>query len=153
MTHPRFEVIQNAYMQALREFRDARQKATTDDERRKADESRPTAEKYVARMMALVESAPDDPAAVDALVWVVEFGGQTKEVDRAMECLARDHAQDIKAGQVIGRLARHMSPAAEHLLRRYRREEPRSRRPGPGILGPRPVAEGRGPARPPIEAE
>ena len=34
--HPQFEVIQNAYRQALREFRDARQKATTDDERRKA---------------------------------------------------------------------------------------------------------------------
>ncbi len=110
-------MIRNEYEQAQQEFRAAYQKATTEDERRKADESRPTAEKYVARMMELAESAPADPGAVDALVWVVEFGGQTKEVDQAMERLARDHAQDLKTGQVIGRLARHMSPAAEHLLR------------------------------------
>ena len=75
-------------MQALREFRDARQKATTDDERKKAIASEPDANKYVARMMELVESAPDDPAAVDALIWVVDFGGQTKEVDQAIDAWA-----------------------------------------------------------------
>jgi thiol-disulfide isomerase/thioredoxin len=122
---PRFEVIQNAYQQALREFRDARQKATTDDERRKAVASEPDAEKYVARMMELVESAPDDPAVVDALIWVVDFGGQTKEVDRAIERLDRDHAQNPKVGLVSsGRLARHMSPAAERLLRAIAEKNP-----------------------------
>ena len=75
-------------------------------------------------MMELVESAPDDPAAVDALIWVVDFGGQTKEVDQAIERLARDHVQNPKIGQVCGRLARYMSAAAERLLR-HRREEPR----------------------------
>ena len=119
-----FEVIRNEYEQAQQEFRAAYQKATTEDERRKADESRPAAEKYVARMMELVESAPDDPGAVDALVWVVTFGGQTKEADQAIERLARDHAQDIKAGQVIGRLAHYMSPAAEHLLRAIAKKNP-----------------------------
>ena len=121
---PRFEVIQNAYEQALREFRDARQKATTDDERRKAVASEPDAEKYVARMMELVESAPDDPAVVDALIWVVSFGGQTKEVDRAIERLDRDHAQNPKVGQVSGRLARHMSLAAERCSPRSPRRIP-----------------------------
>ena len=121
---PRFEVIQNAYQQALREFRDARQKATTDDERKKAVASEPDAEKYVARMMELVESAPDDPAVVDALIWVVDFGGQTKEADRAIERLDRDHAQNPKVGQVSGRLARHMSPAAERLLRAIAQKNP-----------------------------
>ena len=139
-------------MQALREFRDARQKATTDDERKKAIASEPDANEYVARMMELVESAPDDPAAVDALIWVVDFGGQTKEVNQAIERLARDHVRSPKIGQVSDRLARYMSPAAERLLR-HRPEEPRSLRSGPGVVGPRPVAEERGPARPPIEAE
>jgi thiol-disulfide isomerase/thioredoxin/ribonuclease D len=119
-----FEAIRNEYEQAQQEFRAAYQKATTEDERRKAAESRPTAEKYVARMMGLAESAPDDPGAVDALVWLVTFGGQTKEVDQAIERLARDHAQDIKTGQVIGRLAGHMSPAAEHLLRAIAEKSP-----------------------------
>ena len=124
MTHPQFEVIQNAYQQALREFRDARQKATTDDERRKAVASRPDANKYVARMIELVESAPDDPAAVDALIWVVELGGQTKEVDQAIERLARDHVRSPRLGQLSGRLAHFMSPAAERLLRAIAEKNP-----------------------------
>ena len=99
-------------------------KATTDDERRKAVESRPDAKKYVARMMELAESAPDDPAAVDALVWVVRFGGQTKEADRAIERLARDHAQDPKVTQIGGTPANSMSPAAERLLRAIAEKSP-----------------------------
>jgi thiol-disulfide isomerase/thioredoxin len=120
----RFEVIQNAYQQALREFRDARQKATTEDERRKAVASEPDAEQYVARMMELVESAPDDPAVVDALIWVVSFGGQTEQVEDAIVRLDRDHVQNPKVGQVTGRLARHMSPAAERLLRAIAEKNP-----------------------------
>ncbi len=96
----RLEVIQKEFQQAHREFRAVYLKATTDDERRKAVESRPDPTKYVPRMMELAESAPDDPAAVDALVWVVRFGGQTKEADRAIERLARQHAQDPKVAQI-----------------------------------------------------
>jgi hypothetical protein len=114
----RFEALQNEYNQAQQEFSAAYSKATTDEERQKAFESKyPNPQKYVPRMMELAESAPNDPAAVDALVWVVQFGGQAKEADRAVERLARDHAQDSKVGQLSGNLVYSKSPAAESLLR------------------------------------
>jgi hypothetical protein len=121
----RFEAIQKEYQQAQQEFSAAYSKATTDEERQKAFESKyPNPQKYVPRMMELAESAPNDPAAVDALVWVVQFGGQAKEADRAIEHLARDHAQDPKVGQISGRLVYSMSPAAESLLRAIAEKNP-----------------------------
>ena len=152
----RLEVIQREYAQAQRASMAAMaayRKATTDDERKKAVASRPDAKKYVARMMELAESAPDDPAAVDALLFVVNHGGQTKEVDRAIERLARDHAQDPEdhADRQHARPIAHRRPASACCA--HRREEPRSRRTTPGLLRPRPVAEQRGRARPPDEAE
>ena len=78
--------------------------------------------------MELAESAPDDPAAVDVLLWVVNCGGQTREADRAVERLVRDHVQDpkiMRIGSTPGNsyIAGRRAPAARH-----RREEPRSRR-------------------------
>jgi hypothetical protein len=114
----RFEALQKEYNQAQQEFSAAYSKATTDEERQKAFESKyPTPQKYVPRMIELAESAPADPVAVDALVWVVQFGGQAKEADRAVERLARDHAQDRKVGRIAGNLVYSTSPAAETLLR------------------------------------
>jgi hypothetical protein len=114
----RFESLQKEYNQAQQEFSAAYSKATTDEERQKAFESKyPAPQKYVPRMIELAESAPADPVAVDALVWVVQFGGQDKEANRAVERLARDHAQDPKVGRISGRLAYSVSPAAETLLR------------------------------------
>ena len=112
------------YAQAQRAPFAAYRKATTDDERKKAVASRPDAKKYVARMMELAESAPDDPAAVDALLWVVNHGGQTREVDRAIERLARDHAQDPKIMQIGSTPANSISPAGERLLRAIAEKSP-----------------------------
>jgi hypothetical protein len=114
----RFEAIQKEYQQAQEAFSAAYSKATTDAERQKVFESKyPTPQKYVPRMMALAESAPGDPAAVDALVWVVQFGGETKETDQAVGRLARDHAQDPKVAEISDSLVYSMAPAAESLLR------------------------------------
>jgi hypothetical protein len=121
----RFEAIQKEYQQAQQEFSAAYRKATTDEERQKAIQSKyPSPEKYVPRMMELAESAPDDPAAVDALVWVVQFGGQSKEADRAVERLARDHAQDRRLGQISESLVYSRSSAAESLLRAIAEKNP-----------------------------
>ena len=120
----RLEVIRSEYAQAQRAPFAAYRKATTDDERKKAVASRPDAKKYVARMMELAESAPDDPAAVDALLWVVNHGGQTKEADRAIERLARDHAQDPKIMQIGSTPANSISPAGERLLRTIAEKSP-----------------------------
>ena len=46
----------------------------------------------------------------------MNHGGQTREVDRAIELLARDHAQDPKIMQIGGTPANSTSPAGERLL-------------------------------------
>ena len=120
----RLEAIVREYAQAQRGRLAAYRKATTDDERKKAVASRPDAKKYVARMMELVESAPDDPAAVNALLWVVNNGGQTREVDWAIELLARDHAQDPKIMRIGSTPADSTSPAGERLLRAIAEKSP-----------------------------
>ena len=120
----RLEAIGLEYAQSQRAPFAAYRKATTDDERKKAVASRPDAKKYVARMMELAESAPDDPAAVDALLWVVNRGGQTKGVDRAIELLARDHAQDPKIMRIGSTPANSTSPAGERLLRTIAEKSP-----------------------------
>ena len=131
-------MIRNEYEQAQQEFRAAYQKATTEDERRKADESRPTAEKYVARMMELAESAPDDPGAVDALVWVVDIRRAdqgSRPGHRASRPRPRAGSQDRAGHRPAGpsHVAGRRAPAA-----RYRREEPRSRRARAGHSWPSP---------------
>ena len=123
----RLEVIKREYAQAQRASMAAMaayRKATTDDERKKAVASRPDAKKYVARMMELAESAPDDPAAVDALLFVVNHGGQSREVDRAIERLARDHAQDPKIMRIGSTPANSTSAAGEALLRTIAEKSP-----------------------------
>lgn len=120
----RLEAIGREYTEAQRAPFAAYRKATTDDERKKAVASRPDAKKYVARVMELAESAPDDPAAVDALLWVVNRGGQTREADRAIELLARDHAQDPKIMRIGSTPANSSSPAGERLLRAIAEKSP-----------------------------
>jgi hypothetical protein len=121
----RFEAIQKEYQQAQREFSAVYSKATTDEERRKLVQSKyPNPDTYVPRMMELADSAPGDPAAVDALVWVAQFARQSKEADRAVERLARDHAQHPKLGPVCARLVYSTSPAAESLLRAIAEKNP-----------------------------
>ena len=60
----RLEAIVREHAQAQRGRLAAYRKAATDDERKKVVASGPDAKKYVARIMELAESAPDDPAAV-----------------------------------------------------------------------------------------
>ncbi|MHC5543500.1 TolB family protein, partial [Singulisphaera rosea] len=47
---------------------------------------------YARRFLEIAESAPDDRAAVDALAWVVEHGFDGPEFTRAVEQLAKRHA-------------------------------------------------------------
>ena len=124
----RFEAIDKEYKQARQEYNEALRTVTTTEERRKVYASKyPRSEAYAPRMMALVDSPPDDPVAVDALVWVVQLPRQSrqfKDADRAIERLARDHAQDPKVGPICQRLVHSLSPGAEGLLRAIAAKNP-----------------------------
>src|SRR4029077_18786789 len=73
----RFQAVNEDYTKAMQAFQEAYQKAKTQEEKNKVvAEKFPRGEKYVDRFMEIAESAPKDPAAVDALVWVIQFGGE-----------------------------------------------------------------------------
>jgi hypothetical protein len=46
---------------------------------------------------AELQSAPQDAADVDALIWIVRYGGFDPEINRCVEQLARDHAGNKKS--------------------------------------------------------
>ncbi|HEX3448371.1 MAG TPA: hypothetical protein VHS97_08965, partial [Isosphaeraceae bacterium] len=71
---------------------------------------------YLARFLEIVESAPDDPAAVDALIWIVTFGFHGRHFDRAIDILVERHVGRRKVGESAANLCRSASPSAEKLL-------------------------------------
>lgn len=61
------------------------------------------AQDYAPKFLALAEKDPKDPAAVDALIWIVtNVRAQQRNNDRtkALEILTHDHATSDKVGQV-----------------------------------------------------
>ena len=115
----RYEALVQEHEKAGKVYNQAIRQAKTPEERSKAyDEKFPQARAYVGRFLQIAESAPDDPSAVDALVWIVEHGQCGPAFDRAIDVLARDHAADRRVGlRAASGLIHKMSPETERLLR------------------------------------
>ena len=80
---------------------------------------------YAPRVLALAEADPDDPASVDAMIWVIglrdRVGAHDQEIwphfERAV-ILLRDHLKDPRVGPVVYRLiSRGLTPTSEEFLR------------------------------------
>jgi hypothetical protein len=86
---------------AQQEFMKAYRAAKTQEARNKMfQEKYPQPAKYAGRMVALADKNPTDPAAVDALVWVMSNAPFSKEVDKAAQVLFEDHADSKQLAQV-----------------------------------------------------
>lgn len=72
--------------------------------------------RYIGRFLALAESAADDPVAIDAWTWVVRFGFDGPEYDRAIDGLMA-RAGTVKVWQTGLSLESAVSPSAVRLLR------------------------------------
>jgi hypothetical protein len=117
------------YKALEREFNDARQAffkeygaAKTDEERQKiVADKYPRPDKFAPRFMEFAEENPKDPAAVDALVWVVSHsnqgGGKNSARGKALAILMRDHASSPKIAGVCESLIYQQGPEAEAFLR------------------------------------
>jgi hypothetical protein len=100
-------------------------KGKTDQERQKlVEEKYPRPDKYAERLMKVAEDHPKDPAAVTALIWVVQQAAHTPRGNKALEIFAKDHIADKEIGSVCLRLAYSASPTAEKLLRAVREKNP-----------------------------
>ncbi len=113
-----FQAVLDEYQKAQQEFSQAYSKAKTDEERSKLfNEKYPQPTAYADRFMAIADLAPDDPAAVDALVWCVQLGNGRPNASKAMERLAQKHADNPKLADAVTSIAYSSAPAAEALLR------------------------------------
>jgi thiol-disulfide isomerase/thioredoxin len=81
---------------------------------------------FAPRFFALADAHPGDPAAVDALLWVVRLDQNVGENDqallplygRALDILARDHLEDPRIGELcLVNVGHDLSVPAERFLR------------------------------------
>jgi hypothetical protein len=114
-----FQRVLDAYNEAQRDFSQAYSKAQTDEERSKiANEKYPKSDEYARRFLAIADAAPDDPAAVDALMWHIRIQlGRGDDTSNAMRRLAEKHAADPRLARFVSTLVHSNSPSGEALLR------------------------------------
>lgn len=72
---------------------------------------------FARRFLSLAEAHPRDPAAVDALLWIVENVRGRADTDSALKLLSDKHIQSEKLAQGCVDIARSRSAKAEQLLR------------------------------------
>ena len=75
-----------------------------------------TPRELAARFLELAQKHPRDPAALDALVWVLTKLRSRPEAARALEHLETDHLKNEKLADACPAIARTFSTRAEKLL-------------------------------------
>jgi hypothetical protein len=114
----RYQALFQEHQKAMEQFMTVYQKAKTDEERSKLfQEKYPQSQSYVQRFLEIADSAPQDEAATDSLIWIVQQGGAGPEVNRAIKRLAANHAENKRVGEIATYLVHSLSPSAEKLLR------------------------------------
>jgi hypothetical protein len=113
-----YQALLDEYQNARQAFSKAYKEAKTDEERQKiVQEKYPQADKFAPRFLELAEKHPGEPAAVDALVWVVtndyDSGKDTPRA-KALAILLREHTQSEKLAPMCRSLT---DDADEPLLR------------------------------------
>jgi hypothetical protein len=104
-----YKALAAEYQKGMDDYMTAARSAKTNEERVKAAQLRPNPEKFAPRFLALAEKHPKDPAAVEALVWVVNHSGNAAPGGaraKALAALVRDHATSDKLAPVCEGLAR-----------------------------------------------
>src|SRR5262249_40085138 len=96
-------------------------KKTTDAEREKIYSALPKADKAVSALLQIAEKAPkDDPGAVEALQWSLNYSGRDAEgqktQDKVLDLLIKDYPANDKIGTLVTSLAYSTNPKAEQLL-------------------------------------
>ena len=129
-----YRALVQRYDDALKAAREASAKAKTDAERMELYKRHgPFTKDHAPGFVALAERFPDDPAAVDALLWVVErgLGGGDGEDDpfgrsvtRAMNILAHEHADEPRLGPLCLKLAMNASSRREEFLKAIAERSP-----------------------------
>ncbi len=107
----RYRALVKKHDDALKVYQAATLKATTEAERTEVYKLSPSPRDHSPAFVALAEEFPRDPVAVDALLWAAEKGLSAvyspqhpggRAFARALEILARDHADEPRIGAYCG---------------------------------------------------
>lgn len=118
-----YQALVKEYNKAQQEYQKALKGVKTREERQKVfNEKYPRPDKFASRFLEVAEKNPKDPAAVDALVWIVTNAGTMKSDPKtprgkAVRILLRDHVQSEKMAELCPRLRNARDEDSEHLLR------------------------------------
>jgi hypothetical protein len=117
------------YKEILKEFNADQQRffkaysaAKNQEERSKLQYPEP--QKYGKRMLELAEKNPKDPAAIDALAWVVQAMRSNAEAKKALNVLLKDHIDSKQMANVAQTLRYSGSPETEKDLRTIMEKNP-----------------------------
>src|SRR5439155_13424404 len=86
-----YQALAKEYGKAQQDYINALREAKTDEERSKARDKYPQPAKYTQRFLDLAKKDPQDPAAVDALVWIVTRASRSSDASKALDILLKDH--------------------------------------------------------------
>ena len=98
-----FDAAQKAYVEAVT-------KATDDTARAEAFGRRPDPRAIAGKFLAIAETNPADPVAIDALTWVVSHAIFGPEATKALDLIGRDHARSPRLLDFCGRTGRYGEP-------------------------------------------
>jgi RNA polymerase sigma factor (sigma-70 family) len=122
-----YRALIKSYDDAMATYRKIGEKAKTQDEAIAAYQGHHIPEEdFKPRFLKLAERYPNDPVAVDALIWILEQtmrcgeGGivsLTEPIGRAMEILARGHLGEARLGPLCLKLVNYPSPRRDRFLR------------------------------------
>ena len=110
-----FSKIIEEQKDAQEKWQEAYKNAKTDEERSKLNY--PSSEEYAPRVFGITKKYPNDPAALDALVWIAENCRRGDELDAALSLLLEKYPNDGKLAEVVPRLLFARSKETEPFLR------------------------------------
>jgi hypothetical protein len=117
-----YQTLVKEYDKAQADFRKALASAKTREEQQEAIKKIPRPDRYASRFLELAEKNSKDPAAVDALIWIItHIGGAKSDPDspkgKAMKTLLRDHVQSEKMASLCQTLGYAQDDESRKLLR------------------------------------
>jgi serine/threonine-protein kinase len=129
-----FEALKTEYDSAAAHYRRALSEGTTVAQKRRARDQMPSVSDFARHFLELAEKNSENPAAVEALTWVLEHASGARRLEpgsnsilepeaellrarqRALEVLQRDHLDRPQLTELALSLARAAEPEGDKLL-------------------------------------
>lgn len=118
------KTLMQQYNDARRTYSNAVRQAKTDEQRQAARSLVRRPDEFAPRFLALAEANADDPAALDALVWIAQNASGGPSAEKAVGILMDRYVTSDRLATVCQRMANSRSPIAEKLLRAVLEKSP-----------------------------